>query len=212
MPTPRPTKQTRTRGRSTEQRLVAATLDLIVRNGGCRGVNLRQIAARARCAHTNAYNYFDSLEELFWAALLQALEFQFAATERVLRTPAAAKAPLPALLANQVAFAQKNPGIYRLFWLEPISGEPPPAVLQRLDEMRQIWVRHVADRLAALKSTTDPKWAAQIIHGYFHGEVCKLVGRHAFLPQSADDRERIVANTLALVDLVAAGKPRRARA
>jgi AcrR family transcriptional regulator len=212
MPTPRPTKQTRPRGRSTEQRLVAATLDLIVRNGGCRGVNLRQIAARARCAHTNAYNYFDSLEELFWAALLQALEFQAVETERKLRSTAGVAEPLRTLLTTNITFAQKNPGLYRLFWFEPLTGKPPASLLQRLDDMRQLWVRLIGARLAALRSTTDPVWAGQIIHGYFHGEVCKLVGRHAFLPQSADDRERIVANTMALVDLVAAGGPHRDRA
>lgn len=208
MPTPRPTKQTRARRRTTEQRLVAATLDLIVRNGGCRGVNLRQIAARARCAHTNAYNYFDSLEGLFWAALLQALEFQAVETERKLRSAAGVAEPLRTLLTANITFAQKNPGLYRLFWFEPLTGKPPPCLLQRLDDMRQLWVRLIGARLGALRSTTDAKWAGQIIHGYFHGEVCKLVGRHAFLPQSADDRERIVGNTLALVDLVASAGPR----
>lgn len=207
MTSPRPTKKKSPR-EPAEQRLVAAALDLIVRNGGCRGVNLRQIAARAGCAHTNAYNYFASLEELLWAALHQALELQFANTERALRAHTAAADPLRALLTAQIAFAQKNPGLYRLFWMEPLTGKPSPAVLQRLDEMRKIWVRQLGERLAALRSRTDPVWAGQIIHGYFHGEVCKLIGRHAFLPESADDRARIVANTLALVDLVAAAGPR----
>lgn len=209
MPAPLPKKRPAANPLPAEQRLVAAALDLIVRNGGCRGVNLRQIAARAGCAHTNAYNYFDSLEKLLWAALLQALELQFANTEKALRVQATATAdPLRALITAQVTFAQRNPGLYRLFWLEPLSGKPPVEVLQRLDAMRQLWVRHLGARLASLRSRTDPAWAGQIIHGYFHGEVCKLVGRHAFLPESADDRARIVANTLALVDLIAAAGPR----
>ncbi len=208
MPTPRPPKRPTASRLPAEQRLIAAALDLIVRNGGCRGVNLRQIAARAGCAHTNAYNYFASLEDLLWAALSQALELQFANTEKALRAQAATTDPLRALLTAQVTFAQKNPGLYRLFWLEPLTGKPPSGVLQRLDAMRQLWVHHLGARLADLRSHTDPAWAGQIIHGYFHGEVCKLVGRHAFLPESADTRARIVANTLALVDLVAAAGPR----
>jgi AcrR family transcriptional regulator len=198
------------RRQPTDQRLVAAALDLIERNGGCRGVNLRQIAARAGCAHTNAYNYFHSLEDLFWAALYQATELQIADIARQLQTTAGAKEPLRTFLEAQVEFAQEHPGLYRLFWLEPLTGEPPPRVMQRLDEMRARWVRFIADRLAAQPSPTDPAWASQIVHGYFHGELCKLIDRHVFMPKSDDDRDRIVANTLALIDLVgAAGKPRR---
>ncbi len=195
-------------GSTGRDRIVAATLDLIVRNGGCRGVNLRQIAARARCAHTNAYNYFDSLEDLFWAALHQALELQFSATEKALAAPAAQRQPLRTLLENHVVFAQRNPGLYRLFWFEPLAGKPPAAVLQRFDQLRQIWVRLLGERLKALRSKTDPTWAGHIVHGYLHGEVSKLIGRHALVPQSADDRARIVDNTLALVDLVAAAGPK----
>jgi len=182
---------------------VAATLDLILENGGCRGVNLRAIAARAGCAHTNAYNYFDSLEDLFWAAVLRAVELQLADAARLEQTPAAAADPLRDFLAGQVAFAQAHPGLYRLFWLESLDGAPPPAVLQRLGEARALWVRHLGGRLEQLRSRTDPAWAGQIVHGYFHGEVCKLIGRRAFVPKSADDRDRIVAHTLALTDLVA---------
>jgi AcrR family transcriptional regulator len=192
----------------TRQRLVEAALELIVKNGGCRGVNLRQIAARAGCTHANAYNFFDSLEELFWAAAHLAIERQLADIARNMESDAAKKEPLRSFFSAQVAFAQKNPSIYRLFWLEALAGQAPSEVLQRLNEARMSWVQIIGGRLASLRSRTDPAWAGQIIHGYFHGEVCKLVGRQAFVPKSDDDRERIVSNTLALVDLVAAAGPR----
>lgn len=185
------------------QRLVDAALALIVENGGCRGVNLRQIAVLAGCAHTNAYNYFDSLEELFWAAALHAFAFNLTSLTEQLRAPAAAADPLRHFFAAQVAIVQQHPVLYHLCWLEPLAGPPPPAVLQCLDSLRQLWVRHLGQRLAQLRSRADPAWAGQLVHGYFHGELCKLIGRHAFLPPAADDGERIVANTLALVDLVA---------
>jgi AcrR family transcriptional regulator len=193
---------------STRERLVTAALDLIVKNGGCRGVNLRQIAARAGCAHTNVYNYFDTLEDLFWAAVVQAIECQLADLARHLRSPAAARDPLRTFVAAQVAFTQAHPGHYRLSWLEPLDGPTPPQVLDRYAQMKQYWGQHVCQRLAALHSTVDRTQAVQLVHGYFHGELCKLIGRQAFLPQSADARERIVANTLALIDLVANVAPR----
>jgi AcrR family transcriptional regulator len=185
-----------------EQRLVEAALALILKNGSCRGVNLRQIAVRAGCTHTNAYNYFSSLEELFWAALFRALELQIADTAQKLQAGADSQDLLRTFLTAQVLFAQENPGIYRLFWLEPLSGQPPPRVLLRLDEVRQQWVRFIGERLGALRSTANPAWAGEIVHGYFHGEVCKLVGRHAFVPKSKENCTRVVENTITLIDLV----------
>lgn len=202
-------RRTSTPDQPNRERLIDATLELIIANGGCRGVNLRQVAAKVGCAHTNAYNWFDSLEDLYWAALRRAVELQHADTVARLQAPEAAQAPLRCFLESQVLFAQENPGLYRLFWLEPLSGTPPAEVLMFLGEMRGLWMSHLGARLAELNSRTDPAWAGQIIHGYVHGEICKLIGRQAFVPVTTDDRARIVGNTLTLIDLVASGGPAR---
>ncbi|MBK8479436.1 MAG: WHG domain-containing protein [Opitutaceae bacterium] len=187
-------------------RLLAAAIDLIESTGGCRGVNLRQIASTAGCAHTNAYNYFDSLEALFWAVLEETLERQFTLTAQRLQRPAAKRAPLRAFLQTQIAFARAHPALYRLFWMEPLSGEPPPSVVNRFEEMRTAWVRtignHTGDRLDEASLTH----IGQIAHGYFHGEISKLISRHAFLPKPTGDRDRILNNTIALVELISAGQ------
>lgn len=189
--------------RTTALRLVDAALLLIERNRGCRGVNLRQIAARAKCAHTNLYNYYDSLESLFWAAMARALERLEAHTAEQLDTCTGGKAPLRTFLAIQLDYAQQHPALYRLVWLEPLAGQPSAQVLQQLEAMRLLWVRQIAEHLHGRISGPKLVQAGQIVHGYFHGEVCKLIGRHAFGPKSADDRERILTNTLRLAKLAA---------
>jgi AcrR family transcriptional regulator len=186
-------------GNATMLRLVDATLDLIERNGGCRGVNLRQIAARAKCAHTNLYNYYDSLESLYWAAMDRALERLEAHTTDQL----ASRTGLRAFLTAQLDYARQHPGLYRLFWLEPLSGKPPPQTSRRLDAMRTLWIRQIDEHLHGGLAAKNRAWAGQIVHGYFHGEVCKLIGRRAFSPTSDDDCERIVSNTLRLAELAA---------
>ena len=188
----------------TAQLLVDAALELIERNGGCRGVNLRQIAKRAKCAHTNLYNYHDSLEALFWAAMARALERHAIHTAQQLDTGAGKKSPLRTFLATQLDYAQEHPGLYRLVWIEPLSGQPSEQALQRLDAMRLLWVRQIAEHLHGRLPEPKLVWVGQIVHGYFHGEVCKLISRHAFRPKSSDDHERILANTLRLAELAAA--------
>lgn len=194
-----------------QQRLVDIALQLIEKNNGCRGVNLRQIAARARCAHTNVYNYFDSLESLFWAALDRALERLIAHSRSRLQTPAAKKAPLRTFLEAQVDYSLDHPAHYRLFWLEPLAGKPSTQVLARLDEMRTFWTNLIGGEVIAKSRRTlsqaELTQAGQMIHGYFHGEMCKLVSRQEFVGASKDAKKRIVGNTLALVEIIGAAKP-----
>jgi len=211
-----PTKTKRSRRAAKpvniRQRLVDIALRLIEENNGCRGVNLRQIAARARCAHTNVYNYFDSLEALFWAALDQALERLIDHTMTQLQSPAGKSAPLRHFLESQIDYSLAHPAHYRLFWLEPLSGRPSPQVMKRLEEMRVFWAHLIATDIIANAKTvlteSDLIWAGQIIHGYFHGELCKLVGRREFITTSTDIKERIAGNTLALVKMIGLSKKR----
>jgi AcrR family transcriptional regulator len=201
-PTKRPTSS-KAAPNTAALRLLESALALIDHNGGCRGVNLRQIAARAKCAHTNLYNYHDSLESLFWTAMGRALERLAIHTAQQLATSAGKTTPLRTFLAAQLDYAQQHPGLYRLVWLEPLSGQPPAQVLQLLDATRTLWVRQIGGHLQGRLTEAKLVWAGQIVHGYFHGEVCKLIGRHAFGPKSDDDRERILTNTLRLAELVA---------
>ena len=209
-----PAKKNRSRRAATpvniRQRLVDITLRLIEENNGCRGVNLRQIAARARCAHTNVYNYFDSLEALFWAAMDQALERLIDYTLTQLQNPASKSAPLRHFLESQIDYSLAHPAHYRLFWLEPLSGKPSPQVMKRLEEMRVFWSHLIATETIASAKTVlteaDLIQAGQIIHGYYHGELCKLVSREEFITTSADVKERIVGNTLALVRIIGLSK------
>ena len=58
----------------TADRFIDETLELIAEKGGSQEVNLREIARRIGCAHTNAYNYFVSFDELLWAAFRRGLK------------------------------------------------------------------------------------------------------------------------------------------
>lgn len=204
----RPTrKAVGTDGAATRQRFIELALELIEHNGGCRGVNLRTIAARAGCAHTNLYNYFVSLEALFWAAVDHALERVAAYTRDTLEVAEGREGTFAQFLAVQFDYSREHPSLYRLVWLEPLEGEPPPAVLQRLDAMRQLWIRQIMAHMKAPASPAIYAWAGQIIHGYFHGELCKLIGRRTFVPPSEDARARIIGNTLRLAELVATSAP-----
>ena len=186
----------------TSERLIEITLQLIDENDGLRGVNLRQIARLAGCAHTNVYNYFQNFEGLLWAALERVLKRWVQYTEE--RKQGSPDLEPETFLANftasQIDFALEHSGWYRFIWLEPLSGSPPPQVMEVLQNMQ-------ADFLEILSTlsgnTLDHEYmdrVATIIHGYLHGEICKVINGRASRREKY--RSNIITNTQTLLKLL----------
>ncbi len=187
----------------TAQRLIHATLALFEQNGGSRGVNIRLIAARAKCVHTNIYKHFETFERLLWAAIEQALIQQTEYIEERMGQLSENTCPLKAFLEAQIDYAQAHPALYRLFWLEPLNTPPPPEVLHRLGAMRALWYRLLTSSPEEAQVYSQREWPGPVVHSFFHGEVCKLVGRNSFVPNAPEARDRIVRLTLRLAEVVA---------
>jgi AcrR family transcriptional regulator len=189
---------------STKDLLINTTLELIEENGGCRGVNLRQIADRIGMAHTCLYHYFESLESLYWAALDRALEWQMSYTYEAVGNIQSPQEKLKKFIESQITCARMHPALYRLFWVEPIKGSPQPCVVERTDQMINYWVRIICTAISGRIAPENMRLAGQLIHSYFHGEMCIYVGRAPILMANQDAEKRILENTLKLVDIITA--------
>lgn len=180
----------------TRERFIHGVLDLLERGVGLREINLRRIARRVGCAHTNAYNYFASLQELFWYALDEALHRMVAYSEHTLGSGGDA-APEP-FLASHVQFAIEHPGLYRFIWLDSLTGEPPADVAEYLAVPAQLFRRALAE--AAGVSTSEPAAVrgVRIVHGYLHGELCSYVAKRLPADDPAALKQELVGNSLLL--------------
>ena len=182
-------------------RFVDTTLELIAEHGGSQGVNLRGVSRRMGCAHTNAYNYFESFGDLLWAAfrrglriygehLVQDLDAELPATEYLRRT-----------VSNLASFPQENPGLYRFIASDPIDLESiPDDILDTVTTMKR-WLTVVVD--AAAGPGADPATAheaADIVLAYIDGETLNLINGRAI--PSEDLEGRIVGNAMRLFDLL----------
>jgi len=127
----------------TASRLVENAVALIEESGGSKGVNLRMIAKRVGCAHTNVYNYFDSFEDLLWGAFLAILKRWVEFTRARVGAQVDQPGLLRAFVQTQVAFAVEHPGWYRFVWLEKLPGQPPPPVLELLNVLRTNFTRRL---------------------------------------------------------------------
>lgn len=188
-----------------EEQFVEAALEAIEEEGGSLEVNLRGISRRVGCAHTNAYNYFDSYPDLLWAAFRRALRIYGEHLTRGLDAGSPPRTYLETAIGNLASFPQQNPGLYRFIGSDPIDpGAIPADIMETVVAMKQWFSSVVA---TAADPTVDPveaRAAADIILAYVDGETLNLINGRA-VPDE-DLGGRIVANALRLFELLA-GRP-----
>ncbi len=195
------------------QSLLEAALALIDEAEGCRGVTLRAIAAQAGCAHTNVYNYFPSLESLFWESLAEAQSRSMESIGKYMaRALPGSPEVLGAVVSATIEFARTHPGWYRLIWLEPISKDMPPGLVPRLKRPREVLTEMIRPLLGAEASPDEARRVTDMLHSYVHGEICKLITRRDLADKEPAEPRRIVENAVMLLRLLKEDIPRTTEA
>lgn len=189
-------------GSAVGSRFVDTTLELIAEHGGSQEVNLRAVSRRMGCAHTNAYNYFESFGDLLWAAFRRGLQIYGEHLVHDLDAELPAAEYLRRTVSNLASFPQQNPGLYRFIASDPIDLESiPDDILDTVTAMKR-WLTVVVE--AAAGPGVDPleaHEAADILLAYIDGETLNLINGRTI--PSEDLEGRIVGNALRLFDLLA---------
>ncbi len=174
-----------------KEAFIDAALFLLDEGMNLRELNLRKVAKRVGCAHTNAYNYFTSYEELLWWSLKGALERMTAGVDPVHDD----------LTEAYVDFALEHPAWYRLIWLEPLGGKAPKAVAEYLAVPAQSYTRWLSARTGTEIAGTEMETKARIFHGYLHGELAAITaGRVGGTKQEL--KKRVLTGAALLFDLL----------
>jgi len=171
---------------ATARQLVEVTLALIESRGGLRAVNLREVARHAKCSHANVYNYFDSFADLLWATLDLAIARLIAHTEAALQARSRPGEIFRVFIDSQIDFALQHPGIYRFIWLDTLSGVPPAYVAERIRATPILFATTLRESLAPKASIAVATRATRMVHGYLHGEICKLICARAVDPLASE--------------------------
>ena len=149
---------------------IEMVLEMLDEGTALREMNLRQIARRIGCAHTNAYNYFASFEELLWWSLREALERMVGKNS----TGEEEQRHEANLIESYVDFALAHPAWYRLIWMEALGGIPPRGVEEYLKVPGVLYQKWLAEHVG--RDPDDPVLVsgARILHGYLHGELAAI--------------------------------------
>lgn len=182
-----------THSRPTAQRLIEATLALIEEQGSSLDVNLRQVSRRVGCAHTNAYNYFTSYDDLLWAAFRKALVHYGEFLIHDLSPDLPPDAYLRRVLTNLATYPVERPGLYRFVASDPIDvDEIPEDILVSVGGMKQ-WLFGVLGAVYAPSlSDESAERISNIVLAYIDGETLNLINGRVV--PGEDVRGRVVEN------------------
>ena len=183
----------------TAQRLIDVTVELIDKQSGVQGVNLRKIAKLAGCAHTNVYNYFENFDGLLWAAFEHILGQWQKYGQAHLRIDLSPKETFADFIGVQVDFALEHSGWYRFIWIEPFYGTPPQVIYDLFRGLRGAFLHLIM--AAAENPITEEQGTVveEMLHGYCHGDLCKLISRRTFVPNIEQHKQHIMANCRTLL-------------
>lgn len=178
----------------SKELIINTTLSLIEDNGGIKDVNLRGIANKIGCNHTNLYNYFDNLDEIFWESLGQALLNMIDYVDSNININADNEDKLYSIILNIINFSMNHPGWYRLIWLDSLGGEPSLYVINILHKPTQSFNSAIMEASDNRISQEKASFIGSIIHSYLHGEMCKLINNRSFIQDKGEVKNMIFSN------------------
>lgn len=174
--------------------IIEATLKLIDDNEGIKNVTLRDIAKKIGCAHTNLYNYYGSLDEIFWESLAQALVRMMDYSAKDTSNDIKHDENFYLVLSNLIDFSTKHRGWFKLIWLESIGGNPSPEVIKILNTPGRDFVELIIESSNNTLSEQKASMIGDILHNYLHGELCKWLNNRVSINNMEEAKIKILSN------------------
>ena len=189
--------------RVTADRFIDTMLALIVESGGSQTVNLRQIARRIGCAHTNCYNYFSSYEHLRWAAFRRALRLYGEYLVHDLDESLAPNDFLRRLVTNLATYPEEHQGLYRFIASDPIDLDAIPEDILASVTAMKTWLFEVMEAAYAPElSAAAAERTANIVLAYIDGETLNLINGRVV--PGEDVKGRVVENAMHMIEWLGA--------
>lgn len=182
------------KNRVTKEMILENTLKLIDENDGIKDVTLRDIARKTGCAHTNLYNYFSSLDDIFWEALGKVLLMMMEYSAKGINDSTDPKEALDLLLSNLIDFSIDYPGWYKLIWSESIGGSPSAEVIEIMQAPGKEFIGLLMEASNNEISEEKANFIGNVLHGYLHGEVSKWIYKRSFLSSKEEAKRMIFSN------------------
>lgn len=191
-----------THSKTLRNKLIEITCVMIDNSGSSTGINMRSVAREAGCAHTNVYNYFNSFTDLLYAAMLRTMEILIQFTQQQVGHRPNSAEDFPKFIYAQIDFALKHPGLFRFMWLESLSGDIPANIKEIARELKNRFAGLVYISAGGKLTNDEAMEASIILHGYLHGDICKMISGREIDVKMDEEREIIKKNVDRLLKML----------
>lgn len=184
----------------TAQRFVDEMIELIRKRETSIGVNLRDVAKKVGCAHTNAYNYFDGFDGLKQSALEQTLSIYEHHLKDGVDSMDSALDRFMKLCENYIQFGVVEPGLFRFVSSDPLDKEKVVlGVVDRIIHLKSYYLDlfYEVSQDHLTREVSDTK--ANIIMAYMDGETFNIVNERTLPGEQLE--QRIISNVSELITL-----------
>ncbi len=183
-----------------KEKLITTTLELIEEQNGLHGVNLRQIAARAGCAHTNIYNYYQNFEDLLWDAILRIGEIWIESSAEKYRELITLEEVVEQFASIQIDLAWERPGWYRCLWQEPLSGNLPEKVLETRRSQRDMLTRGFVKVSQNRLDQNKADRLFQLVFTFIHGSISLMINGRVVRTIQPAYKAQVLSNVRFITD------------
>ncbi len=179
--------------------IVKTAMKIILQKNGSSGLTIRDIAKKLECSHPNIYNYYSSVDELYWDCIIYALnDMQLNVLKKIPLT-ATNDEKFLWFFAYLLQYSIDHVGWYRLIWFDPIGIPIPDKAIPYVTAPGIKLRDFLLELYPEIKIPDKAEQIARIIHRYFHGELASYITSRVHLETDLVFKLKILKNCFYLM-------------
>lgn len=186
----------------TPQKIIDVTLYAIDEIKDYESLNMREIARRVGCAHTNLYNYFPNFDSLLWSAmevlLKQMQDFVFNESNEKKQNIDFA---LKVFFTRFTSFYLDHPGWFRLIWYKRMETPRPREHFEATVHLVDLMVDILVQATEGGANREKARYILHQVHCYLHGEISIFLAGKGLIMQEDEFRRYIVMEAVKMTKL-----------
>ena len=184
----------------SKEDIINTTIEIIKDSNGLQNINLRKIAKKLGCAHTNIYNYFPSYTDLLWEVHS---ELNRKIVNHIINEVQLLKNPLDKIqcfFKSITDMYMDNTEWFRFIWLYHIGDKRPENHVSSTNGIVEELVSHIFEivKLSVNDkiSHQDVFYALHNTHCYMIGEITNFISKRRIIENEIELKEYLIKQSL----------------
>lgn len=158
------------------KKFVSTMIEMIEERNGTYPVNLREVAKRIGCSHTNVYNHFDGFDGLILSTLAQVIAMMNNHINTQISDEKTAIENYKAWIDGYIDFAINHVGLYRFLTADPTdTSQIPSSILMPLVTLREQQLQIAYSIIGARLANKETDDICDTVTTYLEGSLANYI-------------------------------------